>query len=159
MERKFDNRMEQLITIIGEMYPQDLQAFLDIHNVKNVNEFITFLYNLTERDVKEVINEIEFNKQKERLVTISNRSVYHKYAEVTIPIPKHIKQEDVAEWLFKNENLYTDDLDQRMSEARYEFGFGLDYDANNYHKSNFNERESESETRYDIEGEKYGGHL
>ena len=30
--------------------------------------------------------------KKERLVTISNRSVYHKYAEVTIPIPKHIKQ-------------------------------------------------------------------
>ena len=34
-------------------------------------------------------NELE----KERLVTISNRSVYHKYAEVTIPIPKHIKKE------------------------------------------------------------------
>jgi len=63
MERKFDNRMEQLITIIGEMYPQDLQAFLDIHNVNNVNEFITFLYNLTESDVQEVIQEIEFNKQ------------------------------------------------------------------------------------------------
>jgi len=100
-------------------------------------------------------NELE----KERLVTISNRSVYHKYAEVTIPIPKHIKQEDVAEWLFENENLYVDDLDQRLHESHYHFGFGLDYDANNYHKSNFNERESESETRYDIEGEKYGGHL
>ena len=100
-------------------------------------------------------NELE----KERLVTISNRSVYHKYAEVTIPIPKNIKQEDVAEWLFENENLYVDDLDQRLHESEYHFGLGLDYDANNYHKSNFNERESESETRYDIEGEQYGGHL
>jgi hypothetical protein len=97
--------------------------------------------------------------EKERLVTISNRSVYHKYAEVTIPIPKHIKQDDVADWLFENEHLYTDDLEQRLHESEYEFGFGLDYDANNYRKSNFNERESESETRYDIEGEKYGGHL
>ena len=55
--------MEELITTIGELYPKNLQAFLDNYNVSNVNEFITFLYNLTERDVKEVINEIEFNKQ------------------------------------------------------------------------------------------------
>ena len=111
----------------------------------------------------ETRNDLEYaNSQpneKERLVTISNRSVYHKYAEVTIPIPKHIKQEDVADWLFENENLYVDDLEQRLHESEYHFGLGLDYDANNYHKSNFNERESESETRYDIEGEKYGGHL
>jgi|TARA_R100000479_G_C6315382_1_gene175616 hypothetical protein len=92
-------------------------------------------------------NELE----KERLVTISNRSVYHKYAEVTIPLPKHIKQEDVAEWLFENEHLYTDDLDQRMSEASYDFGFGLG--------NGMDEKDEESEWRYDIEGEKYGGHL
>jgi len=57
--------MEQLITTIGELYPKDLQAFLDNYNVSNVNEFITFLYNLDDDDVKEVINEIEFNKQNE----------------------------------------------------------------------------------------------
>tara|TARA_R100001510_G_C7476972_1_gene90690 strand:- start:298 stop:471 length:174 start_codon:yes stop_codon:yes gene_type:complete len=56
--------MEQLITTIGELYPKDLQAFLDNYNVNNVNEFITFLYNLNDDDVKEVIQEIEFNKQK-----------------------------------------------------------------------------------------------
>ena len=89
--------------------------------------------------------------KKERLVTISNRSVYHKYAEVTIPIPKHVKQEDVADWLFENEHLYTDDLDQRMSEAKYEFGFGLG--------DGMDEKDEESEWRYDIEVEKYGGHL
>ena len=55
--------MEELITTIGELYPKDLQAFLDNYNVNNVNEFITFLYNLTESDVQEVIQEIEFNKQ------------------------------------------------------------------------------------------------
>ena len=65
-------------------------------------------------------NELE----KERLVTISNRSVYHKYAEVTIPIPKHIKQEDVAEWLFENENLYIDDL-----ATMYVIGTTLNYET------------------------------
>ena len=57
--------MEELITTIGELYPKDLQAFLDNYNINNVNEFITFLYNLDEDDVQEVINEIEFNKQNE----------------------------------------------------------------------------------------------
>tara|TARA_A100001515_G_scaffold133596_1_gene122958 strand:- start:192 stop:365 length:174 start_codon:yes stop_codon:yes gene_type:complete len=55
--------MEQLITTIGELYPKDLQAFLDNYNVNDVDNFITFLYNLDEDDVQEVINEIEFNKQ------------------------------------------------------------------------------------------------
>ena len=57
--------MEQLITTIGELYPKDLQAFLDNYNVNDVDDFITFLYNLDEDDVQEVINEIEFNKQNE----------------------------------------------------------------------------------------------
>ena len=90
---------------------------------------------------------------KQRLVTISNRSVYHKYAEVTIPIPKHIKQEDVSDWLWENENLYVDDLDQRLHESKYYFGFGLE------DNNGMDEKESESETRYDIVGEKYGGHV
>tara|TARA_Y100001937_G_C6995638_1_gene274071 strand:+ start:199 stop:471 length:273 start_codon:yes stop_codon:yes gene_type:complete len=89
--------------------------------------------------------------KKERLVTISTRVVYHKYAEVNIPIPKHIKKEDVADWLWENENLYTDDLDQRLHESQYNFGFGLG--------NGMDEKDQESETRYDIEGEKYGGHL
>ena len=89
--------------------------------------------------------------KKERLVTISNRSVYHKYAEVVIPIPKHIKKENVAEWLFENEHLYADDLDQAISEEELDFGFGLG--------DGMDEKDEESETRYDIEGEKYGGHL
>tara|TARA_R100000234_G_C4980533_1_gene170575 strand:- start:223 stop:396 length:174 start_codon:yes stop_codon:yes gene_type:complete len=57
--------MEQLITTIGELYPKDLKAFLDNYNVNDVDNFITFLYNLDEDDVQEVINEIEFNKQNE----------------------------------------------------------------------------------------------
>ena len=55
--------MEELITTIGELYPKDLQAFLDNYNVNDVDNFITFLYNLDDDDIKEVIQEIEFNKQ------------------------------------------------------------------------------------------------
>ena len=53
--------MEQLITTIGELYPQDLEMFLSNHNINNVDEFITFLYNLNEDDVQEVISEIHSN--------------------------------------------------------------------------------------------------
>tara|TARA_R100000734_G_C3294065_1_gene85478 strand:- start:23 stop:217 length:195 start_codon:yes stop_codon:yes gene_type:complete len=53
--------MEQLITTIGELYPKDLQAFLDNYNINNVDSFVTFLYNLNEDDIQEVIQEIEFN--------------------------------------------------------------------------------------------------
>ena len=55
--------MEELITTIGELYPKDLQAFLDNYNVNDVDNFITFLYNLDDDDIKEVIQEIEFNNQ------------------------------------------------------------------------------------------------
>ena len=58
-----DKNMEQLITTIGELYPKDLQAFLDNYNVNDINRFITFLYNLNDDDIKEVIQEIEFNRQ------------------------------------------------------------------------------------------------
>lgn len=57
--------MEQLITAIGELYPQDLEMFLSNHNINNVDEFITFLYNLNEDDVQEVISEIHSNTTQE----------------------------------------------------------------------------------------------
>ena len=57
--------MEQLITAIGELNPQDLQRFLSNYNVNNLDEFITFLYNLNEDDVQEVISEIHSNTTQE----------------------------------------------------------------------------------------------
>ena len=92
-------------------------------------------------------NELE----KERLVTISTRAVYHKYAEVQVEIPKDLPKDKVAEWLWENENLYVDDLDQRLHESRFQYGFGLG--------DGMDEKDQDNETRYDIEGEKYGGHL
>tara|TARA_R100000329_G_scaffold119367_1_gene98389 strand:+ start:2996 stop:3190 length:195 start_codon:yes stop_codon:yes gene_type:complete len=55
--------MEQLITTIGELYEKDLQAFLDNYNVNDVDDFITFLYNLDEDTIQEVMQEIEINRQ------------------------------------------------------------------------------------------------
>ena len=57
--------MEQLITAIGELYPQDLEMFLSNYNINNVDEFITFLYNLNEDDVQEVMSEIHSNTTQE----------------------------------------------------------------------------------------------
>ena len=84
-------------------------------------------------------------------VKIMQRSVYHKYAEVQVEIPKDLPKDKVANWLWGNEHLYTDDLNQRLDESQYHFGFGLG--------NGMDEKDEEVETRYDLEGEKYGGHL
>ena len=66
--------MEQLITTIGELYQKDLQAFLDNYNVNDVDDFITFLYNLDEDSIQEVMQEIETNRQFDK--------VGHKHKEL-----------------------------------------------------------------------------
>ena len=94
-----------------------------------------------------------------RKVVISNRSVYHKYAEVTIEIPNDIKDDDISQWLYDNELEYTDALDEKLSKAEYEFGLGVDL------VGGMDEVESESETRYDVVDPEvkgrftFGGHL
>jgi hypothetical protein len=88
-----------------------------------------------------------------KTVTIKTRAVYHKVAEVTIEVPDHIQDEDVRDWIWDNENMFVDELDDKLSEATLEFGFGLDDD--------FEEIDSASETRYDVyeNGQiTFGGH-
>ena len=111
---------------------------------------ITELANLQNDELLERLNEL-INMKIERLVTISTRVVYHKYAEVQVEIPKDLPKDKVANWLWGNEHLYTDDLNQRLDESQYHFGFGLG--------NGMDEKDEEVETRYDLEGEKYGGHL
>lgn len=96
-----------------------------------------------------------------RKVLVSNRSVYHKYAEVKVEVPSDVKEENIEQWLWDNPEKWEIDLDQKLSESEYEYGFGLD--------GGMSEIEAESETRYevlksvnDIEVEfqqVYGGHL
>jgi hypothetical protein len=88
---------------------------------------------------------------KTREVVISSRVVYHKYAEVHIDIPVDIPLEEVSDWLFENENIFVDSLDQSLHEAKLEYGFGLG--------GGMDEKDSENETRYDVINENYGGHI
>ena len=93
-------------------------------------------------------------------VKIMQRSVYHKYAEVEIEVPNDWNNKDGEEnyydehlndYLFDNEDLYTDEIDEKMSKAEYEFGFGLG--------DGMDEKDNESEWRYEVVAKQDGGHL
>ena len=89
-------------------------------------------------------------------VKIMQRSVYHKYAEVEIEVLRDDWTHDydyIDEYLIDNEDLYVDKIDEKISKAEYEFGFGLDNDAG------LDEKDNESEWRFDVVGKQYGGHL
>ena len=88
-----------------------------------------------------------------RNVTLSEKRVFHKYGEITINIPKDILQNDVHQWLMDNEHKWEKDLDKSLAEANYEFGFGFK-DCRG-----MEEHDQPAESRYDINGENYGGHL
>jgi len=92
-----------------------------------------------------------------RKVTISNRSVYHKYAEVTIEVPNDIEEKDVDWWVMDNEDKWLDLLGKELSYAEAEEGAGLDED------NGMCEYDAESETRYDLKDKDdknlIGGHL
>tara|TARA_R100000773_G_C4220236_1_gene118881 strand:+ start:420 stop:698 length:279 start_codon:yes stop_codon:yes gene_type:complete len=89
--------------------------------------------------------------EQERIVKISSRTIYHKYCEIHIEIPKDIPLKETAEWLWDNEDKWTDELEQANGEAVLDFGFGLG--------DGMDEQDNEHEVRYDVDGEKYGGHL
>jgi len=88
-----------------------------------------------------------------RNVTLSERRVFHKYGEITINIPKDIPQDDVHQWLMDNEHTWEKDLDKALAESDYEFGFGFE------DRRGMEEYDQPTESRYDINGENYGGHL
>jgi len=84
-------------------------------------------------------------------VKIQQRSVYHKFAEVEIDVPKDIKEEDIQDYLDDNEHLYVDKIDKAISKAKYEYGFGLG--------DGMEDEREESEWRYECEKLELGGHL
>jgi hypothetical protein len=88
-------------------------------------------------------------------VRISTRAVYHKVAEVEIEIPD-MNPNEVDEYLIGIDviNIYTDVIDDKLSEAEYEFGSGYDCCDGDW-----TDETSDSEWRYDIKGINYGGHL
>jgi hypothetical protein len=87
-------------------------------------------------------------------VTITTRAVYHKTASVIVNVPEHIPADKVHDWILENDHLFTAVLDKKLSEAPYEFGFGLSDDMDWI--------DQESESRYDVEENgkiTYGGHI
>ena len=76
--------------------------------------------------------------------------------KIEINVPTSVNEEDIIEWLYANEHLYTDKLADAMAEASLDFGFGLDADEG------FDDYDTESETRFDFldgDGGSMGGHL
>ena len=88
-----------------------------------------------------------------RSVTITERRVYHKVAKITIELPKDLPLEETAEWLWNNEDKWEQALDNECNTAELEWGHGIgDYVG-------MEDFENNSETRYDVNGESYGGHV
>lgn len=89
---------------------------------------------------------------KDMKVTISLRSVYYKVAQAEVEVPNHITHDKLHDYLLENEHLYTDKIDQSMSEANLGYGLGMD-------DGDWTDKEDASEWRYDCEKLKTGGHL
>ena len=86
-------------------------------------------------------------------VKIQQRSVYHKFTEVEIEVPNHIKEDDMMDWINDNEQLWADQMDAKEEHSsKFIGGNGVDdYDG-------MNEPESDSEWRFQCPNG-YGGHL
>ena len=85
-------------------------------------------------------------------VKIQLRSVYHKFAQVEVDVPDNLNQDTIAEYLFENEDIYVDKIDEAMDEASHEYGFGSEYDG-------MDEMDRESEWRFECDELRIGGHL
>ena len=88
-------------------------------------------------------------------VKVTQRSVYHKYAEIEIEAPDWLDElgvKETSEWLTDNEDKWVDKIDHKINISEFIFGNGVDdYDG-------MNEPESDSEWRYETE-DGSGGHL
>ena len=95
-------------------------------------------------------------------VRILQRSVYYKTAEVEIDINMDVydhwrldngKYADIGDYLIDNEYLWSDKIDEAISEAPLGFGLGM------YDGANWTDKDQPSEWRYECDKLKTGGHL
>jgi hypothetical protein len=85
-------------------------------------------------------------------VKVQQRSVYHKFVEIEVEVPDSLEFYDIEQWLIDNDQLWSDQIDQAMSEEPVQFGNGIEMYAG------MNEVEADSEWRYEtLDG--IGGHL
>ena len=84
-------------------------------------------------------------------VKVIQRAIYHKIAEVEIEIPNDVDEFNVQDYINDHEELWVEDIDKKLSGSSYEYGFGLG--------DGMDEKDQESEWRYEIVDKKIGGHL
>ena len=96
-------------------------------------------------------NDIEYSDM--RSVTITERRVYHKVAKITIELPKDLPLDDTEKWLQENTSKWEQTLDNEFNTAELNWGHGIDK------HDGMEDFENNSETRYDVNGENYGGHV
>ena len=110
------------------------------------------------KNMLDYLKALETNEVKHhgmRSVTITERRVYHKVAKITIGLPEDLPLDKTDDWLSNNEGEWEQSLENKFNDAELDYGNGF----NNPSCDGMNEPESDRETRYDVNGEKYGGHL
>jgi len=93
-------------------------------------------------------------------VKITQRSVYHKIAqiEIDVSVPKDAEFDEIQEWIIDNEDTWVDKIDHELNEQEFVFGNGMD-------DGNWTDRHEDSEWRIDAVRETVlgkmltGGHL
>jgi len=125
-------------------------------------EFLIEQYNRNRPVEKQVSNMAELNRAlltneiKDfgmRSVTITERRVYYKSAKITIELPKDLPLSETEEWLSKNTQKWEQTLDNEFNTAELNWGHGIDK------HDGMEDFENNSETRYDVNNENYGGHV
>jgi len=94
-------------------------------------------------------------------VKITQRSVYHKIAqiEIDVPVPKDSFFDTIHEWIINNDEEWVDKIDHELNKQEFVFGNGMDDD------NNWTDKNENSEWRIDAVRETElgkmptGGHL
>ncbi len=136
----------------SNMRSKEHQAFLIKEYNKNRPE------HLQVKDMAELNRALLTNEVKHlgmRSVTITERRVYHKVGKVTIELPKDLPLNDTDEWLEKNTQKWEQELDKQFKATNLHYGLGLDNPSCN----GMSQFEDDRETRYDVNGENFGGHV
>jgi len=90
--------------------------------------------------------------EKTKLIKISQRVVCHKYVEVLIHIPISTLDEYVDDWIEDNQAMVDVKLENALHKQPFEGGSGFyDYEGM--------DTLDDVETRFDVVGNGYGGHL
>lgn len=83
-------------------------------------------------------------------VKVMTRQVYHRYAEIEIEVPE-MECNDLHEYLWDNEHLWVDGIDDKLVDTDMDAGFGMN-------TADWTDINEPTEWRFEY-GDSYGGHL